>query len=316
MSSNVTASVVIPTHNRAAGLGALLDRVLVEAVAQDAEIVVVDNASTDDTGATIAAWTTRTGGRVQGVHEPVPGATRTRNRGARAARGTLVAFIDDDALPRSGWLPAILSPFREPAVAAVGGPVRLAFGEDGPPPWMTPVLAAYLAAYDLGSAPLDLATRPRHEAPRGLNMAFRRDALLGAGGFSLELGPRATRPSVGEESEICVRLRARGHAIRYQPAAVVDHVIDPTRLAPGWFLRRAFWTGWSEAVIDVRHESLRRIAGRLRWHYGADALGLRRGAERPDTLGAQCARREAWGYVLALARHLGPHRSAPAAAAS
>jgi glycosyltransferase involved in cell wall biosynthesis len=311
-----TASIVIPTRNRAAGLPPLLERVLLEAVAQDAEVVVVDNASTDRTAALLAEYATRTDGRVRAVHEPVPGATRARNAGAHAARGDLLAFIDDDALPRSGWLPALMAPFcRDARVAGAGGVVRLDFGHAGPPPWMTPPLAAYLAAYDLGPGPLDLGERPRHEAPRGLNMAFRRDALLAAGGFSLELGPRATRPSVGEESEVCVRLLARGYRVRYQPAAVVDHLIDPARLDPAWFLRRAFWVGWSEAVIDVRHEPLRRIAGRLRWHYGADALGLRRRVPRADGLTARCVRREGWGYVLALARHLGPHRPAPAAAA-
>src|SRR5438093_119112 len=114
--------------------------------------------------------------------------------------------------------------------------------------------------------------RAAGNAPRGDNMAFRRDALLAVRGFDERLGPRAGRPSVGEESEVCLRLRAAGWGVRYVPAAAVEHLVDPARLDPAWFLRRAFWTGWSEAMIDRRHRGLRAALGRFRWHYGRRLL--------------------------------------------
>src|SRR5207244_1483287 len=70
------------------------------------------------------------------------------------------------------------------------------------------------------------------------------------------------------------RLLRRGHGVRYDPRAEVEHLVDPARLDSAWFLRRAFWTGWGEGFIDARYRALRKVAGRVRWHYGRALLGL------------------------------------------
>jgi len=121
----VTASVVIPTRNRRATLAALLDRVDPQATAAGAEVVVVDNGSTDGTPELLRPLEAQ--GQLRVVREPTPGATRARNAGARAARGDVLAFVDDDALPADGWLAALLAPFANPRVAAAGGRVSLRF---------------------------------------------------------------------------------------------------------------------------------------------------------------------------------------------
>jgi GT2 family glycosyltransferase len=295
------ASVVIPTRDRRPLLLPLLARVRPEAAAAGAEVVVVDNGSRDGTREAVMALVVTEGTALRYVAEPVPGATRARNAGARAARGTIVAYVDDDALPARGWLAALVATFDDPRVGGAGGRVILRFAS-APPPWWDGALADYLAAYDLGPEPLDLATRPWYDAPRGDNMAFRRDALLAVGGFDERLGPRAGRPSVGEESEVCLRLRAAGWGVRYVPAAAVEHLVDPTRLDPAWFLRRAFWTGWCEAMIDRRHRGLRAALGRFRWHYHRRLLPC---AQAGDAhVGRRCERREAVGYLLGLLRHV------------
>jgi len=69
---------------------------------------------------------------------------------------------------------------------------------------------------------------------------------------------------------------------------------------------RAFWTGWGEGFIDARYQRLRKVAGRLRWHYGRTLLGLPHAASpgyERNRLSAACGRREACGYVLAFLRH-------------
>ena len=171
--------------------------------------------------------------------------------------------------------------------------------------WWDAALATYLAAYDLGPEPADLGARPWYDSPRGLNLAVRRDALLAVGGFNLRLGPRADRPSVGEESDLCLRLLARGHEIRYVPGAAVEHLVDPARLHPRWFFQRAFWTGWSEAMVGLAHRRLRKVAGLLRWHYRLRAFRLPyrpRGEPEAARVRAECERREALGYLLGLLR--------------
>ena len=297
-----TASVVIPTRNRCATLATLLERVAPQAEAAAAEVVVVDNGSTDGTPETLRQL--EADGKLRIVFEPIPGATRARNAGARAARGEVVAFVDDDALPSEGWLTALLAPFENPRVAAAGGRVRLRFA-GALPAWWDAALATYLAAYDLGPEPADLGARPWYDSPRGLNLAVRRDALLAVGGFNLRLGPRAGRPSVGEESDLCFRLLAHGHEIRYVPGAVVEHLVDPARLHPRWFFQRAFWTGWSEAMNGLAHRRLRKVAGLLRWHYRLRAFRLPyrpRGEPEAARVRAECERREALGYLLGILR--------------
>jgi len=297
-----TATVAIPTRNRRARLIPLLELLIPQATDLGAEILVVDNGSSDGSVEAVRALE---GDTVRCIVEPGVGATRARNAAARAARGEVAAFIDDDARPRPDWLKALLDPFSDGRVGCVGGRVRLRF-EGAAPAWINDALTAYLAAYDLGDDPVDLALRPHHEAPRGLNMAVRREALLEVGGFDVRLGPRGSRPSVGEESELCLRLLRRGRGVRYDPRAEVEHLVDPARLDSAWFLRRAFWTGWGEGFIDARYQALRKVAGRVRWHYGRALLGLPHSASpgyERNRLSAACGKREACGYVLAFLRY-------------
>lgn len=94
-----TVSVVIPTHNRAAFLGEAIDSVLAQRY-DDIDIIVVDDASTDDTPSVLARYAgrIRTIRRDECSHRP----SRVINAGIRASRGELVAFLhsDDTWLPR------------------------------------------------------------------------------------------------------------------------------------------------------------------------------------------------------------------------
>ena len=89
------------------------------------------------------------------------------------------------------------------------------------------------------------------------------------------------------------------------PGAAVEHLVDPARLHPRWFFERAFWTGWSEAMIGLAHRRLRKVAGLLRWHYRLRAFRLPyrpRGEPEAARVRAECERREALGYLLGLVR--------------
>lgn len=91
-------SVVVPTRNRAAMLRRALDSVLAQ-TCRDFEVIVVDDASSDDTLQQLARHPDR---RIRSLASDAPGgAPRARNRGIAAARGCYVAFLDDD----DEWLP-------------------------------------------------------------------------------------------------------------------------------------------------------------------------------------------------------------------
>jgi glycosyltransferase involved in cell wall biosynthesis len=303
----LSASIVVPTRNRATTLAAVLSAVVPVARDAGAEVIVADNGSSDGTADVIRQVAATD---VRSVLEPIAGATRVRNAAMHAALGDVLVFVDDDALPRPGWLAAMLVPFADPAVAVAGGRVHLRYTSP-PPAWWDRTFDDYLAFYDLGHAPIDLATRPWYDSPRGANMAVRRSALLEVGGFNLRLGPRGDRHTVGEESDLCLRLLARGHGVRYEPASTVDHLIDPRRLDPPWLYGRAFWNGWSEAIVALAHRPLRKVLGLIRYHYAyrlARRVYRPAGTIDPGRLRAECERREAWGYLLSVLRHV-PVRS-------
>ncbi|MFO7894461.1 MAG: glycosyltransferase family A protein [Longimicrobiales bacterium] len=90
-------SVVLPTRNRADLLGRAVASALAQTV-RDIEVIVVDDASDDDTPEAVAALG-RADLRVRGIRRPEPGgAPAARNAGIDAARGDVVAFLDDDCL--------------------------------------------------------------------------------------------------------------------------------------------------------------------------------------------------------------------------
>ena len=98
----IAVSVIVPTRNRSSLLAMTLRSVLRQRDV-DFEVIVVDEASTDDTAAVIAAFADP---RIRVIrHETALGVSAARNHGATEARGHWLAFIDDDDL----WAPDKLS---------------------------------------------------------------------------------------------------------------------------------------------------------------------------------------------------------------
>ncbi len=93
-------SVIIPTYNRAEYLKQAIDSVLAQTF-KAFEIIVVDDASTDNTKDIISAY----GDRVRYVYQDNKERAAARNRGIAAAEGKFVAFLDSDDI----WMPAHLS---------------------------------------------------------------------------------------------------------------------------------------------------------------------------------------------------------------
>jgi glycosyltransferase involved in cell wall biosynthesis len=109
------ATVVITTHDRAEDLLRCLNAVF-EHTPPQAEIIVVDNAPSDDSTAEIVK-----NYPVRYLVERRKGASWGRRFGALAANNEIVAYIDDDVVVGPGWLDGLLAPFANPEVAAVTG---------------------------------------------------------------------------------------------------------------------------------------------------------------------------------------------------
>jgi len=115
----MTITVIVCAYNEAAYIAACVHALLAQTLPPD-EILVIDNASTDDTGARARAIP---GVRV--IDEPLQGLVVAREAGRRAARGELLAYVDADCRPPIMWLERVARRFeRRPAVVAVTGPYR------------------------------------------------------------------------------------------------------------------------------------------------------------------------------------------------
>ena len=262
--SQPVISVVICTHNRDRYLGTALDSVLQQAF-EDYEIVVVDNASTDQTRQVVEARLPHE--RLRYVYEPKLGLNVARNRGAAETTGQIIAYFDDDAIAPPTWLQAIYEAFqRDEKVGIAGGKVTLIWPEGYTQPrWLSASLAGNLGAYDLGEAVVKI-TNPG-DTPRGLNYAMRRTVLDAVGGFQLNLDRVGKNLlSHGELYMTEVVLKA-GWQVMYLPAAEVGHQVATERLSQSWYFRRGWWQGISECYRE-------QIAGSAGWQQ------LPRGAER------------------------------------
>lgn len=116
----VEISFVIPAHNEQALLPRTIAAIKAEVarVGCSAEIIVVDNASTDATASVAGAIP-----GVQVVEEPQKGLSRARQAGFAVSTGRLIANIDADTIVPRGWLTQVLAEFRrDPALVALSGP--------------------------------------------------------------------------------------------------------------------------------------------------------------------------------------------------
>jgi glycosyltransferase involved in cell wall biosynthesis len=114
-------SVIIPAYNRATLLPATLDAVLSQ-VPAPAEVIVVDDGSTDETAAVAAGYAAHPASSVRVVTIRNSGDLAARNAGLRAAGADRVAFCDSDDVWRPGFLAAMESLWQaEPNLGAAWG---------------------------------------------------------------------------------------------------------------------------------------------------------------------------------------------------
>ena len=115
-------SVVVINHNKKDILRRCLRSVL-SLEWPNLEIIVVDNASTDNTRQ--LTFDIQRKIKVRYLYENKRGIPYARNCGVQSASGDLIVFIDDDAIADENWLKNIEIPFiRDPNIGAVGGLVR------------------------------------------------------------------------------------------------------------------------------------------------------------------------------------------------
>src|ERR1700674_3921541 len=166
-------TVAICTRNRAGLLSktlASLARAIPPARAAW-EVIIVDNASIDETGAVVASFRNRL--PIVSVHEPNAGVSRARNAAVHAASGDYMLWTDDDVRVDADWLITYERAFASYHDAAVfGGAISPTF-EDQPPKWLLDAFDGIDTAYATRALPaFDTPIDPTREMPFGANFAL------------------------------------------------------------------------------------------------------------------------------------------------
>ena len=272
-------SVIIPHLNQPEQLARCLASLRAQKDAPDFEIIVVDNGSAVQPEGICAEY-----GAVL-LREATPGPGPARNRGAAAARGDVLAFIDADCLADSGWLAAIRDALADPALAVLGGDVRIAYEN---PDDLT-VLEAYESIY---AYRMDLYIRRDGFTGTG-NLAVRRDVFEKIGPFGgigiaedIDWGRRAGamgRPPVWTPSmRVYHPARRSFDDLRHKWDRHVAHFYEENRGKPLW------WPRWMaktcavagspalEAVTILRSDRVTGTRARLRALRGVARIRLYR----------------------------------------
>jgi glycosyltransferase involved in cell wall biosynthesis len=245
--------VVIPTYNRAALLPRALEslRVAVRPDALDVRVTVVDNRSTDDTGAVVESFKPKFGEHLQYVYEDKPGRSHALNAGIAASRGDLVGMIDDDEEVDHGWLQTIALAFEDSTTDFIGGPY-LPRWEAARPVWLGTAYRAVIGWAESGQTIQQFG--PGCDAIlMGGNAIIRRSVLERVGPYSVDLGRTPGRRLLScEDEDMFTRLLAIGARGFYRPDLIIHHYVPPERLTKEYFRRWCFWRGVSQGVLDRR----------------------------------------------------------------
>jgi N-acetylglucosaminyl-diphospho-decaprenol L-rhamnosyltransferase len=258
-------AVVIVNYNGGALLAACARSVLDDTSAGDVELVVVDNASQDDSLARLE----RALPNVRVVHAPGNvGYARAANLGIAATRAPLVAVLNADTEIGVGTNAALARRFEDnPRLGAVGPRIRNLDGTDYPSARSLPTLVDAVGHGALGLfLPNNRFTRryrqldadPARARPvdwvSGAALWFRRDALDDVGGWDERYFMYM------EDVDLCWRLRRAGWDILYEPAGSVVHVQGastsrrPYRMLvehhrSAWRFARRRFTGWRRLLL-------------------------------------------------------------------
>lgn len=216
-------SIIIPTFNGASRIANCLDALLKQTAGRNAEILVVNDGSTDKTASVVGGYPSE----VHLVTQANAGPAAARNRGALEAGGTIILFTDDDCVPMPDWLDAMLQPFKDPEVVGARGVYRT----------RQKSLVARFVQIEYEDKYRLMAKLPSIDFIDTYSAAFRRDRFLEMTGYDTSF-PVAC----AEDIELSYRMSARGWKMRFAPAAIVYHT-HPDTLAR--YLKKkykfAFW---------------------------------------------------------------------------
>jgi GT2 family glycosyltransferase len=237
-------SVVIPTYNRPTLLATCLDALARVDYPRDRfEVIVVDDGSPLSLAPTVAPFETHFA--VSLVRQANTGPSIARNTGAARARGSYLAFTDDDCRPTPTWLHAIADRILTHPASIIGGRILNSL-PGNPYSAASQLLVTYLYAY--------YNTNPTQARFFNTsNLTAPADRFHTLGGFD------PVFPRFAEDRDLCDRWLLHGYQMVYAPEVVVDHAHHLTL--------RSFWLQhfcYGQGAYDFHRARARRRQARVK----------------------------------------------------
>ena len=259
--------IAICTWNRAVLLQKTLDSIkrLIVPYQVSLNVILVDNASTDDTQQVLKAFASdddfNKRHSVLLLEENKQGHTHARNKAIENLDSDLLIWTDDDVIVDAFLLQKYVE-FADsnPTMAFFGGKIEPDF-EERPQQWIQEnweKLKGCFATRDLGDSPVDFT---KNCLPYGANFAIRTEVQK-CFPFDAELGRRAQSVHGEDELEMMRRVLATGFEGSWVPDASVKHFIDRTRMTELYV--REYFVGQGRALV-AKGEAWSDSASKLKW---------------------------------------------------
>lgn len=241
-------SIIICTHNRAKllreALLSLLDMDVPEGCA--AELIVVDNASTDATPSVIDEFSGRKKFHLKHLFESRLGKTFALNKAICTASGDIIALIDDDHIISKGYLNAIYEAIQKsPSYNIFCGRV-LPDWDGTEPQWVHdntryPIRPFPVPCFDLGHTKIEIEIeKDGMFIPGAGNLVIRKELFQRIGYFSEQFGPRGHNLSGGEDIEFLMRALKNGGRILYVPDILQHHQVNQINFTILYIIKKAY----------------------------------------------------------------------------
>jgi glucosyl-dolichyl phosphate glucuronosyltransferase len=254
-------SILVCTYNRADILSNTIAYLLNQQFDWgEYEIIVIDNASTDNTKEVVNQFSAREK-KIKYTFEPRLGVAIARNTGARDSKSPYIAYFDDDLIAEPDCLNQLITPFMNitPAPKAIMGKVNLLW--EGPRPnWFPERYETLLSRFDRGE---NARFMNSEEYLVTMNVAFERETFLLMGGIREDLSRKGRMFICGGDNDIFNRYMMSNHKIFYQPQALIWHLVPKSRQKRSWLLKRIFGEGTSEVIADYSHASKNELFRRM-----------------------------------------------------
>lgn len=222
------------------------------------------------------------------------GISGARNLGTEHCSSGIVSFVDDDARLSKGWKRTLINDFENNSqILGVVGRVDPSF-ERQEDTWFPKAFYWMIGC----SGWTSWASKRLTRFGWGANMSFKSDVFTKfqfEEGFSEGAGKSGKIGPVGDDTDFCFRITAKGGRLLFDPNLLVHHKVYSYRVSPQFTRRYAFWQGYTEGRFQHRLRAFdSRKSQQTRY------VGLLLGSLIPDIFSKISSGNRMWRSELAL----------------